>query len=175
MHTKNFWKPVIILQTFDESNRSFSETFYFRTFPNKDTSHLKQCYFTSKPKEITKHCTSWKSSQNPLCEVGGLLFKNSPLWIDQEQSAIWFCLKNGQHLTPKILCYPLSKIGVFDFLISSIFRKKSKKWKTSLVNSRWFCFAFHANLMSDGKKKRLKFLFISPLILLINMSISLFC
>ena len=74
----------------------------------------------------------------------------------------------------KFLCYPLSKIDVFDFLISSIFRKKSKKWKTFLVNSRWFCFAFHANLMSDGKKKRLKFLFITPLILLINMSISLF-
>ena len=27
----------------------------------------------------------------------------------------------------KFLCYPLSKIGVFDFLISWIFRKKSKK------------------------------------------------
>ena len=43
-----------------------------------------------------------------------------------------------------------------------------------LVNSRCFCFAFHPNLMSDAKKKRLKFLFITPLILLINMSISLF-
>ena len=76
----------------------------------------------------------------------------------------------------KILCYPLSKIGVFEFLISWIFRKKNKEIKKSwfLVNSRCFCFAFHANLMSDGKKKRLKFLFITPLILLINMSISLF-
>ena len=76
----------------------------------------------------------------------------------------------------KFVCYPLSKIGVFDFLIPWMFRKKNKEIKKSwfLVNSCCFCFAFHANLMSDGKKKRLKFLFITPLILLINMSISLF-
>ena len=51
-------------------------------------------------------------------------------------------------------------------------RNKKKNW--FLVNSRCFCFAFHANLMSDGKKKRLKFLFITSLILLINMSVTLF-
>ena len=75
----------------------------------------------------------------------------------------------------KILCYSLSEIGVFDFLLSGIFRKNkeiTKSW--FLVNSRCFCFAYHANLMSAGKKKRLTFLFITPLILLINMSISLF-
>ena len=115
MHTKNFWKPVIILQTFDESNRSFSETVFFRTFPNKDTSHLKQCYFTSKPKEITKHCTSWKFSQNPLCEVGGLLFKNSPLWIDQEQSAIGSVWKMVNTWPQKCYAIPFQKLV---FLIS---------------------------------------------------------
>ena len=84
---------------------------------------------------------------------------------------------NMVNIWPKqFLCYPLSKIGVFGFLISWIFRKKKQRNKKSwfLVNSRCFCFAFHANLMSDGKKKRLKFLFITPLILSINMSISLF-
>ena len=76
----------------------------------------------------------------------------------------------------KFLCYLFSKIGVFDFLISWIFRKKKQRNKKSwfLVNSPCFCFAFHANLMSDGKEKRLKFLFITPLILLIDTSISLF-
>ena len=39
----------------------------------------------------------------------------------------WTCLKKGQQLTQKILCYPFSKIGVFDFLLSWIFRKKRKK------------------------------------------------
>ena len=76
----------------------------------------------------------------------------------------------------KFLCYTLSKIVVFDFLLSWIFRKKEQRNKKSwfLVNSRCFCFAFHAILMSDGKKKRLIFLFVTPLILLVNMSISLF-
>ena len=56
------------------------------------------------------------------------------------------------------------------------FQKKQQRNKKNwfLVNSCLFWFAFHANLMSDGKKKRLKFLFITPLILLINTSISLF-
>ena len=146
MHTKNFWKPVIILQTFDESNRSFSayEAFYFRTFPNKDRSHLKQCHFTPKPKGITKHCTSWKSSENPLCEVGGLLFKNSPLWIDQEQSAIWVCLKNGQHLTPKIFMLSPFKNWCFWFPYILNFQKKIKEMKNffgqfSLVLFRLSC------------------------------------
>ena len=77
----------------------------------------------------------------------------------------------------KLLCYPLSKICVFDFLIYWIFREKKQRNKTKswyLVNSCCFRFAFHGNLMSDGKKKRPKLLFITPLILLINMSISLF-
>ena len=55
----------------------------------------------------------------------------------------------------KFLCYPLSKIGVFSFLISWIFLKKQRNKKGwFLVNSRCFCFAFHANLMSDGKKEK---------------------
>ena len=47
------------------------------------------------------------------------------------------CLKNGQHLSQKILWYPLLKIGAFDFVISWIFRKKNKEIKKSrfLVNS----------------------------------------
>ena len=65
------------------------------------------------------------------------------------------------------------------FLISlyrGFLEKKNKEIKKGwfLVNSSCFCFAFHANLMSDGKKKRFKYLFKTPLILLINMSISLF-
>ena len=86
---------------------------------------------------------------------------------------VWKMVNTGPK---KILCDPFSKIGVFDFLISWIFRKKTKKYKNSwlLVSSRCFCFAFHANLMSTGKKERLKFLFITPIILLINMPISLF-
>ena len=77
----------------------------------------------------------------------------------------------------KFLCYPLSKFGVFGFLIPWIFRKKTQRNKKKswfLVISCCFCFVFHANLMSDGKKERLKFLFITPLILLISMLISLF-
>ena len=85
-------------------------------------------------------------------------------------------MKNGQNLTQKIWCYRLTKIGVFGFLISWIFGKKQRNKKQSwfLVNSRFFYFTFHANLMSDGKEKRLKFLFITPLILLIDTSIILF-
>ena len=129
MHTKNFWKPVIILQTFDESNRSFSETVFFRTFPNKDTSHLKQCYFTSKPKEITKHCTSWKFSQNPLCEVGGLLFKNSPLWIDQEQSAIGSVWKMVNTWPQKFYAIPFQKLVFLISLYPEFLEKKNKEIK----------------------------------------------
>ena len=70
---------------------------------------------------------------------------------------------------------PLSITGVFYFLITWTLRKKNKGKKNwFLVNSRCFCFSFHANLMSDIKKNRLKFLFMTPLILLINLSISLF-
>ena len=91
----------------------------------------------------------------------------------------WYRLTSGPvwkmvNIWPKnFYVVPFQK---FDFLISWIFRKKSKKQKKSwfLVNSRCFCFDFHANLMSDGKKKRLKYLFITSLRLLINMSISLF-
>ena len=55
----------------------------------------------------------------------------------------------------KFLCYPLSKIGVFGFLISWISRKKTRNKKSwFLVNSRCFCFAFHATLMPDGKKRK---------------------
>ena len=94
----------------------------------------------------------------------------------EPKSILGLVWKIGNTWPKKFLCYPLSKIGVFGFLISWIFREKKQRNKKSwfLVNSRCFCFAFHANLMSDGKKKRLKFLFITPLILLINMSISLF-
>ena len=65
------------------------------------------------------------------------------------------------------------------FLVSlypEILERKKQRNKKSwfLVNSCCFRFAFHANLMSGRKKKRLKFLFITQLILLINMSISLF-
>ena len=77
--------------------------------------------------------------------------------------------------TKKKLCYHLSKIGVFGFLISWIFRKKNRN-KKKLIFGQFslFCFTFHANLMSDGKKKRLEFLFLTSIILLINMSISFF-
>ena len=84
------------------------------------------------------------------------------------------CLKNGQQLTQKVFMPSFFKNWSFWFPYILNFEKKTKKKKRFLVNSRCFCFAFHANLMSDGKKKRLKFLFITPLILLINMSISLF-
>ena len=52
-------------------------------------------------------------------------------------------------------------------------RQSNKKKSWFLVNYRCFCFAFHANLMSDGKKQRLIVLFLTLLILLVNMSISL--
>ena len=84
------------------------------------------------------------------------------------------CLKNNW--LKKNLWYPLSKIVVLISLNPEFLEKKNKKTKKTwfLVNSSFFCFAFHANLMSDGKKRRLKFLFITSSILLINMSISLF-
>ena len=55
------------------------------------------------------------------------------------------------------------------FLISlyrEFLEKKNKEIKKRwfLVNSPCFCFAFHANFMSDGKKKRFKYLFKTPLI-----------
>ena len=37
------------------------------------------------------------------------------------------CLKIGQHLTQNIFMLPLSKIGVLDFVLSWIFRKRTKK------------------------------------------------
>ena len=81
------------------------------------------------------------------------------------------CLKNGQHLTQKN--FMLSPFKNWSFWFPYILTKKYKKsW--FLVNSCCFWFAIHANLMSDGKKKRPKFLFMTSLILLINMSISLF-
>ena len=48
--------------------------------------------------------------------------------------------------------------------------KKADFWSILAV----FVWPSTANLMSDGKKKRFKFLFTTPLMLLINMSISLF-
>ena len=79
-------------------------------------------------------------------------------------------------LDPKhFYAIPFQKLMFLIPLYPEFFAKKTRnKTKLILVNSCCFCFAFHANLMSDGKKKRLKFLFITPLILLINMSISLF-
>ena len=55
----------------------------------------------------------------------------------------------------KFLCSPLLNVDVFGFLISWIFREKKQRNKKScfLVNSCCFCFAFRANLMSDGKKE----------------------
>ena len=86
------------------------------------------------------------------------------------------CLKNGQHLTQKNFMLFAFRNRCFWFPFIRNFQKKNKEITKSwfLVNSRCFCFAYHANLMSAGKKKRLTFLFITPLILLINMSISLF-
>ena len=93
------------------------------------------------------------------------------LWIYQGLFEKW------STLDPKKF-YPilLQKLVFLISLYPEFFEKKNKEIKKSwfLVNCCCFCFAFHANLMSDGKKKRLKFLFITPLILLINMSISLF-
>ena len=69
---------------------------------------------------------------------------------------------------------PFQKLVFWVSLCPTFLGKKTNKKSWFLVNSRCFCFAFHANLMSGGKAKRLKFLFIAPLILLIKMSISLF-
>ena len=70
---------------------------------------------------------------------------------------------------------PFQKLVFLTSLYPEILEKKQRNKKSwFLVNSPCFCFAFHANLMSDWKRKRLKLLFITPLILLINMSISLF-
>ena len=80
-------------------------------------------------------------------------------------------------LDPKFFyAIPFQKLVFLISLYPEFLGKKNKEIKKVdfLVNSRCFCFTFHANLMSDGKKKRLKFLFITPLTLLINMSISLF-
>ena len=86
------------------------------------------------------------------------------------------CLKNGQHLTQNIFMRSPFKNWCFWFPYILNFLQKKQEIKQSwfLVNSCCFCFAFHANLMSDGKKKTLTFLFITPLPLLINMSVSLF-
>ena len=71
---------------------------------------------------------------------------------------------------------PFQKLVFLISLYPEFLEKKNKEIKKSwfLVNSRCFCFAFHANLMSDGKKKRFEFLFITAVILLIIKSISLF-
>ena len=76
----------------------------------------------------------------------------------------------------KMYAIPFQKLVLLISLYPEFLEKKNKEIKKSwfLVNSRCFCFAFHANLTSDGKNKRLKFLFITLLIWLINMSISLF-
>ena len=75
----------------------------------------------------------------------------------------------------KSYAVPFQKL-VFLITLYPEFLEKNKEIIKSwfLVSSRCFCFAFHANLMSDGKKERLTFLFITPLILLIHMLISLF-
>ena len=77
----------------------------------------------------------------------------------------------------KFYAIPFQRLVFLVSLYSEFLENKNKEIKKSwfLVNSRCFCFAYHANLMSDGKKKRLTFLFLTPLILLINfVSISLF-
>ena len=76
---------------------------------------------------------------------------------------------------PKMfLCYPFEKLVLLISLYSEFLKKKQRNKKIWFsVNSRFFCFAFHANLMSDEKKKRLKFLFMTPLILLMSMSINM--
>ena len=107
------------------------------------------------------HLLGLSTEDDPQKPVKGLIWKMVNTW------------------PKKVSCYPLSKIGVFGFLLSWFFLffwKNSKEIKKGrfLVNSDCFCFAFHANLISDGKKKRLTCLFTAPLILLINMSSSLF-
>ena len=79
-------------------------------------------------------------------------------------------------LDPKVFCViPFQKLVFLVSVYPEFWEKKNKEIKISwiLVNSYCFCFT-HANLMLDEKKKRLEFLFITPLLLLMNMSISLF-
>ena len=102
--------------------------------------------------------------------------KSDPWWNSVSFSfALGLVWKMVNTWPKKFLCNPFSKIGALIYLYPEFLEKKKqikKSW--FLVNSQCFCFAFHANLTLDGKNKRLKFLFITPLILLINMSISLF-
>ena len=93
------------------------------------------------------------------------------------ENCIRACLKYGQPLTQKMFMLSPFKNWRFWFpYILNFWQKNPKEIKKSwiLVNSWCFCLTFYANLMSDVKKKRLKFLFITPLILLINMSMRLF-
>ena len=68
---------------------------------------------------------------------------------------VWKMVNTWQKI---LLYYPIPKIGVFGFLIPWAIGKKQKKTKKLrfLAGLRWFCLAIHANLMSDGKKERLK-------------------
>ena len=110
-----------------------------------------------------------------------MIAKNNSCFLHLKQATfihylILGLLEKWSTIDPKnVYTIPFQNLLFLIFLYPEFLEKKQRNKKSSfLVNSRCFCFAFHANLMSDGKKKRLKFLFITPLMLLINMSISLF-
>ena len=105
------------------------------------------------------------SVQMLFCEFCKIL-KNSYLSLFEKWSTID---------PKKFYVIPFQKLVFLISLYPEFLEKRQRNKKSwFLVNSRCFCFVFYANLVLDGKKKRLEFLFMTPLIFLINMSISFF-